>query len=151
MSSGQSMIFRRLNENDSDSLSKMLYSLPACEQQYFRPHGYDVDTLKQLVHKKRDRYFILLVNDTVAGYSMLRFFKGYSNPMFGICIYPSYHGLGFGSLLTRLTLNEAKTMGSTVVRLHVDSGNVKAYLLYVRCGFQVIAEDESIYFMEKKL
>jgi ribosomal protein S18 acetylase RimI-like enzyme len=61
---------------------------------------------------------------------------------------PSYRGLGIGQVLFKfLTDNCSK---SKPVRLEVLKTNTKAFIVYIKLGFEVIGETDRLYFMEHK-
>ena len=151
MSSEQSMIFRELTEQDIQQLYMLLMNLPEEQHRHFKPHPYTIEHLQSLFSPSLDRYYVLIFDGVLVGYSMLRFFKDYDNPMFGVCIHPLYQKRGLGGIMTRRTLDAAKESGCRYVRLHVQTDNPVAFRLYHRLGFRVIQSSKTQYLMEVPL
>lgn len=62
----------------------------------------------------------------------------------GLCVHPSSHGRGYGSLILDLLVASAETP----LRLAVDRTNSRAFEMYARRGFHVVRQTESCFFME---
>jgi len=67
---------------------------------------------------------------------------------FGVCILDKYQGKGYGKILIEKVLEEAKTKNIKKIKLSVDAGNSKAYLMYKKYGFETIKEKDGIIYME---
>ena len=61
---------------------------------------------------------------------------------------PSYRGKGVGQLLFKFLLNSCDR--SKPIRLEVLKSNTKAFIVYIKLGFEVIGETDKIYHMEYK-
>jgi len=67
---------------------------------------------------------------------------------FGVCILDKYQGKGYGKLLMEKVLEEVKTKNIKNIKLSVDAGNSKAYLMYKKYGFETMKEKDDIIYME---
>ncbi|HST30778.1 MAG TPA: GNAT family N-acetyltransferase, partial [Chthoniobacterales bacterium] len=84
----------------------------------------------------RDFYCIMLQEDNVVGYGMLRGWdEGYAIPSLGIALDPSVRGRGCSRALMNFLHDTAKKRGATKVRLKVDSRNRPAIELYRSLGY----------------
>jgi ribosomal-protein-alanine N-acetyltransferase len=84
----------------------------------------------------RDRYYVASQVDRVVGFSMLRGWdEGYAIPSFGILIDHRFHRRGIGRQLLEYTLDEARKLASSRVRLSVYASNHAALHLYESEGF----------------
>ena len=71
-----------LDEKFVQSLSSELERLSQSDKQYFRPHEFDVESIRSLREEKGNHYYIYLdESDEFAGYAML--------PIFGRCEIPT--------------------------------------------------------------
>ena len=134
MSLTSSILFRKATSSDAVQLSKMLNQLSDQDKRFFSPHAFDVQTLRELCSNTHDFYFVLVKNNQVIGYSMLRCFRT-DTPTFGCCIHPDHRGNGYSSILMQETLAAAKHYGFSKVILHVHTDNTVAYHLYEQHGF----------------
>lgn len=131
--------FRPVNENDVNQLYTLLNELPTDAKKFFHPHPFDKKTIMEICTSDKDHYFVMMLDDVVIGYSMLRLF-GYNIPSFGCCIRNQYNGMGFGSMLTIWTIQKAKELGYEKVILKVHRDNISALKMYKKVGFVVIGE-----------
>jgi len=143
-------LFRRLEEKDIYELYKMLNS---CKDngEYFRPHSFEKLKLKKLLREKLNHYFVLIINDKIIGYSMLRTFGIFPHPTFGGIIHKDHRGVGFGHSLLIHTLEKAKELNFEKVLLKVDEDNIIAINLYKKVGFKEIQKESNQYWMEIEL
>ena len=103
----------------------------------FHPFELTAQTAHALVTEAgADRYFGGWLGDELVALSMLRGFNdGYEVPSFGVLVDHVRHGQGIGREMTRETLERARRMGCSRVRLGVYRSNVRAHGLYVSLGF----------------
>jgi ribosomal protein S18 acetylase RimI-like enzyme len=85
--------------------------------------------------------------DNVIGYAHLDK-ENEGNIWFGVCILDNYQGKGYGKILIEKVLEEAKAKEIKKIKLSVDEGNSKAYLMYKKYGFEVVDEKNDIIYME---
>ena len=139
MSYEKSMVFRRVNTDDADQLYKLLNDRGGGNR-FFHPHRFNMKTLQEICRSKKDYYYVLVLNEKIIGYSMLRLF-GTDTPSFGCYINRRYRGDGYGTLITQWTLDEAYRMGYKEVILHVHRENYVAIGLYQKAGFMYADEE----------
>jgi len=124
-------------------LTEAYVNAPPCYSQYFTPFSFDVETLTELLTKKRlDLYFAIVKCKSVAGFYMLRGFdQGYEIPAYGVWIAPSFSGSG----LALMTLNHAvvtcKALGCQAIMLKVHPNNLHAKAIYEKYGFKQVNSD----------
>lgn len=135
------LIFRPLRKEDIDELHELLNNLSERAKLFFHPHPFDKKTLKELCSSERDHYFVLILDGKIIGYSMLRLFH-YTVPSLGCCIRNGYENRGYGTLLVRWTLEEAKRLGYKEVILHVYEENKAARRIYEKVGFKIIERND---------
>lgn len=143
------LICRPVVSNDVEALYAFFQEMSDPTKQFFHPHPFDRKTLQTICHSTTDHYFVMTLNDTIIGYSMLRLF-GYEIPSFGCCIHQNYRGKGYGLQLTKWTLAQAKELGYQKVILKVYKKNKPAFMMYKRLGFIIVGEtsDHQQYKME---
>jgi len=95
--------------------------------------------LKNICSGKKEHYYVMILDNQIIGYSMLRFF-GYKIPSYGCCIHKNYQERDYGNILTKWTLERAKEMGCEKVILKVYKDNIKAFNLYKKIGFEIECE-----------
>jgi [ribosomal protein S18]-alanine N-acetyltransferase len=97
-------------------------------------------TVEYIVEREhRDIYNILISGQRVIGFSMLRGFEdGYTIPSFGIIIDYRFQNLGLGKHLLSLTIDQAKSIGCTKVRLSVYQCNQAGWKIYQAIGFREV-------------
>lgn len=76
---GKSLRFERVNEENVNALAKMFSEQPTEAFEYFKPHDFDIKTLKGLAKDKSFLAYVVLVDHQVVGYFFQRsFFWGKS-------------------------------------------------------------------------
>ena len=141
------VVFRKIVKEDAEEVSTLLYGLSDESKEFFHPHAFNIETLKNVCDSV-DHHFVLIINNKIIGYSMLRFF-GYSTPSYGGCIHNDHQGKHYGTLLLFCTLKQARLYGLDQVRLRVNRSNRKAFHLYKKIGFVKTGEmrDDDIVMM----
>lgn len=85
----------------------------------------------------KDRYYLYENDGQLLAFSMLRGWdEGYAIPSFGIFVDHNMHGKGVGSLVLERTIDEARKLGCTKVRLSVFASNPAAFHIYQKAGFR---------------
>ena len=93
-----------MREVPAEKLEKFFAAQPEEAYEFFKPHGFDVTSIKKIQRLNSFLAYIMLDGDTVAGYCFIRSFfhgKGFRGRMVGI----SHRGRGLGTLMNRL-MNE---------------------------------------------
>jgi len=110
----------------------------AGESKYFHPHLFTDEALNRVVqYTGKDIYYILIEEDTVLGYGLLRGWdEGYKTPSLGIAIHPSARNTGLGTMFMHFLHTAARRNGATQVRLRVYPENVKGIKLYKDLGYK---------------
>lgn len=112
---------------------------------HFHPHTFDKETLLHILSEaQKDLYYIILFNNKIIGYGILRGMdEGYETPSLGIAIDKDYSGKGLGSLLMSFLETSARLHGYTKMRLRVNKDNQKAISLYEKLGYSFTISDEN--------
>lgn len=144
--------FRPVKKNDFDELYELLNGLTNDAKIFFHPHSFDKKSITEIYTSGNDHYFVMILDGKIIGYSMLRLF-GYKIPSFGCCIRSGYGGKGYGSMLTRWTIEKAKELGYEKVILKVHKDNAFAFQMYKTVGFTITGEipEKNEIKMEKQL
>jgi len=132
-----SLIIRKIQKNDINSLFNLLHNLSDTSKRFFRPHPIDKQTIKEICTSGKDHYFVMLLNNTMIGYSFLRLF-GHTTPSYGCCIDSQFEQKGYGSILTKWTIKTAKQLGYPKVMLKVYTENKIALNMYIKIGFEPV-------------
>jgi [ribosomal protein S18]-alanine N-acetyltransferase len=108
------------------------------DNKYFHPHPFTDEALNRVVqYTGRDIYYILVEEDNVLGYGLLRGWdEGYKIPSLGVAIHPSARKTGLGTMFMHFLHAAARRNGATQVRLRVYPDNIKALELYKRIGYK---------------
>lgn len=116
-------LFARLHEND--------------DEHFFHPHPLTADeAAARSSYSGRDFYCVMLLEDEVIGYGMLRGWdEGYSIPSLGIALDPATRGRGYSRVLMNFLHKIAKQRGAERIRLKVDPRNRPAIELYRSLGY----------------
>ena len=116
----------------------------AGDEKYFHPHPLsDVEAKKRTQYSGKDLYYVLLENNEILGYGMLRGWdEGYDVPSLGIVIHPSMRGFGLGILFVHFLHVVARRKGVSKVRLKVYPDNASAISLYKKLGYTFQAENK---------
>lgn len=148
----ESLLIRKVQKNDVDDLHTLFKELSEEDKQFFHPHPFDKQSLKEICNSVKDHYFVMIFSNKTIGYSMLRFFD-YKIPSFGIYIHNSFRNMGYGTFLTQWTLNKAKQLGCKKVILKTYKNNIGAQQIYEIVGFVIVGEteDKKQYRMEVNL
>ena len=104
---------------------------------FFHPHPLTAEeATARANYSGRDFYCVMLQDNEVAGYGMLRGWdEGYEIPSLGIAIDPSVRGRGYSRTLMSFLHDTAKKRGAAKVRLKVGSRNRAALELYRSLGY----------------
>ncbi len=151
MKSYESLNFRFLEKNDVYEVLEILLNLSEKNKEFFHPHDFNVETLNENLNSS-DHYFVLTLNNQIIGYSFLRLF-GYETPSFGCCIRNGYEKKGYGTIITKLTIDKARELGYSKIILKIYKENTPAQKIYKKLGFKTIGEteDKKQYKMELNL
>jgi ribosomal protein S18 acetylase RimI-like enzyme len=103
----------------------------------FDPFPLTAQTAQRIANRRGvDRYFGAERGQDLLGMTMLRGWdEGFAVPSFGILIDREQRGRGLGAAMTETTIEEARRLGASAVRLSVYTANETALGLYQRLGF----------------
>lgn len=151
MNSNESLYLRSFEKNDINHVLNILQNLSEKNKNFFHPHDFDLETLNENINSD-DHYFVLTHDNDIVGYSLLRLF-GYETPSFGCCIKKGFENKGYGTLITKMTIEKAKDLGYNKVILKTYKKNISAQKIYKKLGFKKIGEtkDKKQYKMELNL
>lgn len=130
---------KKLSVEMEDSLLMFFRALQnAGDDKYFHPHAFNRQELEKiLTHRVDDLYFVMLEDERVIGYAMLRGWdEGYSIPSLGISIHPEMRDKGLGKTFMQFLHSAARLRNSSKIRLKVYPENVKALKLYRKLGYK---------------
>lgn len=105
--------------------------------------------------KKDDSCLVAEVNNKIVGAVWTRIMDDYGHidnktPSFAIAMYKEYRGMGIGTELMKRMLSILRENGYEKASLSVQKVNY-AYKMYLKLGFEVIAEKEEELIMLKRL
>jgi ribosomal protein S18 acetylase RimI-like enzyme len=139
-----------LTSSRINKLFKRLASLD--EKEYFHPHKFDRETIKNLQNELGNHYYLYFdESDRFVGYGMLRTFNKYEIPTLGCVIWKEYRGMKHGKKIVSELIEKAKELGYKKIRLSVYPGNVVALHIYQSFGFHNIGTIGKQLFMEVDL
>lgn len=106
-------------------------------EEFFHPHPLTAEEANvRSNYTGRDFYCVMLQDNGVVGYGMLRGWdEGYAIPSLGIAVDSSVRGRGCGRALMNFLHEMAKERGANKVRLKVDPRNGPAIELYRSLGY----------------
>jgi RimJ/RimL family protein N-acetyltransferase len=136
---------RHLDEESTERLADFLEELDASGAAgFFHPHAFTQEAIKEILAQAiRDQYYIVLDDQGVVAYGMLRGWdEGYDIPSLGIALSGRARGSGLADLLMRFLHHAAREAGATRVRLTVYAENLPAVRLFERCGY--VFEEEAV-------
>ncbi len=121
---------------DTQWIQPLLEMLDTVDGRLFHPHPFSRESIEPLV-ESRDEYWLLVKEQTVVGYGMLRGWEeGYAIPSLGIAVSDSHQGRGHGKQIMRFLHDRAIKRGAARVRLTVAVDNLKAQALYRNLGYR---------------
>jgi [ribosomal protein S18]-alanine N-acetyltransferase len=106
---------------------------------FFHPHKFDYNSIKEMLEKKKKDVYVLMVeDDIILGYGMLRGWdEGYDIPSLGIIIDEIHRGKGLSIELMNFLYRIAKSKKSKFIRLTVEKDNYSAISLYQKLGYEL--------------
>jgi ribosomal-protein-alanine N-acetyltransferase len=112
---------------------------------FFHPHNMEYNTIKSiLTNNKNDKYKIVLFENKIIGYGILRGWdEGFEIPSLGIIIDKDYRGLGLSKLLINYLEFIAKISKSEKIRIVVHKNNLVAYNLYKKMNYEFTSYNEN--------
>jgi ribosomal protein S18 acetylase RimI-like enzyme len=110
---------------------------------FFHPFALCRETAESLISTPRlDRFYLLLSHDQIVGFSMLRGWdEGFVIPSLGMFIHFRRQGRGWGKILLEHTVEDARRLDCSEVKLTVYAGNVIAHNLYKSYGFVEVVRE----------
>lgn len=99
-------IYRKLLDSDALSLHKLVDSQAPADLDFFKPHGFDMDSIKR---QFRNRAFLMMgafEGEQMVGYFFLRFFAN-KKCFVGRLIDHKYRGRGIGREMNKIMYNTA--------------------------------------------
>jgi RimJ/RimL family protein N-acetyltransferase len=128
--------FRLLAGQDASLLAELLSGQRRDYMRQFVPFAFEATAIRSLLDDAGpDRYWGIEADDRLVGLVMLRGFRGYSRPSFGLAIAEEYSGRGIGRAALDFALAWCRSEGIGEVMLKVADDNVTARRLYEKRGF----------------
>jgi len=116
-----SFSFRRLDPSEAFSLYDLIRSQKASDLDYFRPHSFDLTSIKKQFNVRSFLLMGTFDEDKLVGYFFLRFFAN-KKCFVGRLIDENYRGRGIGPVMNKIMYETAWRMGfrclSTISRLN---------------------------------
>lgn len=116
---GQPALMRALQGSDVGRLHAFLTALPADHLRYFRPHGFDVTSLRRVLLSRAFLNYGLFVGEDLVGYALLKVAPT-GSAFIGLLVHPDFLGKGLGTFITRFLYWQAAVAGlrarSTICR-----------------------------------
>ncbi len=105
---------------------------------FFHPHEMDYNSILSILsNKKNDKYKIVIHEDRVIGYGILRGWdEGFEIPSLGIMVDKDFRGIGLSKTIMKFLESNAKIMGAKKIRIVVHKDNQVAYNLYKSLNYE---------------
>lgn len=159
LKNGTEGLIRPLTSADGEALADFYATLRPEDERFYCPHPLTREAALKKAADAESPTFVCAVlalpDGTIAGYAWFRWKEGQAQSTFGICISPSFQGLGAGRALLSSINRIAAGVGPNVMSLTVQKANPRAFALYRDMGFHVVREqlrrsdDEPEYYMER--
>jgi len=101
--------YRELTRADAGDLFHLIGDQPDSDLEYFRPHGFDLDSIQRQMKKVSFLMMGVFSNDTLVGYFFLRFFAN-RKCFVGRLIDKEYRGKGIGAVMNDIMYETAWRM-----------------------------------------
>ncbi len=123
-------------------LCKVILSDEHSYRQYFEPFKITESQFLSLISSaESDQYRVILVDDRVAGFFMLRGLdEGFVIPSFGVYISSCYANKGLSKLALSYSIAWCIINNIKKIRLSVHPNNIHAIQTYIRAGFDSTGE-----------
>jgi RimJ/RimL family protein N-acetyltransferase len=120
---------------------------------FFHPHEMNYDSIFSILsNKKNDKYKIVIYEDRVIGYGILRGWdEGFEIPSLGIMIDKDFRGIGLSKTIMKFLESTARIMGAKKIRIVVHKDNQVAYNLYKSLNYEFETYNENQLISFKKI
>ena len=128
----------KVSPSFQSGLSRLFFEIKHSDYgQHFHPHPLTAKAALDICqYEGKDFYCVLVKNDKVIGYGLLRGWdEGYEIPSLGIALSPDVLGSGYGLHLMKFLHEVAKKRGAGFIRLKVYKDNQRAISLYKKLGY----------------
>lgn len=115
----------RLKDVPTDKIANFFAAQPEDAYTFFKPHGFDVKSLKKLQRNRSFLAYVLMENGQVSAYCFLRSFfmgKGFRGRMVGM----DFRGRGLGTLMNKMMNDVGFGIGLRLFET-VSKDNVASY------------------------
>lgn len=115
----------RLRDVPTDKMANFFAAQPEDAYTFFKPHGFDVKSLKKLQRNRSFLAYVLMANGQVSAYCFLRSFfmgKGFRGRMVGM----DFRGRGLGTLMNKMMNDVGFGIGLRLFET-VSKDNVASY------------------------
>lgn len=115
----------RLRDVPTDKMANFFAAQPEDAYTFFKPHGFDVKSLKKLQRNRSFLAYVLMENGQVSAYCFLRSFfmgKGFRGRMVGM----DFRGRGLGTLMNKMMNDVGFGIGLRLFET-VSKDNVASY------------------------
>lgn len=137
---------RKLSIMDLEKLIKIWNEDPEEYSKYFIPFKMKYENLKEILNKSnKDLFFVICVDNNIAGFFMLRGFdEGFNIPSYGVWISSKYSNKGLAKLSLYYSITVCKVSGIKKLMLKVHPNNKIAFTMYKKLGFIETGFDKNI-------
>lgn len=145
--SGKQVIYRGVRKEDAESLYQHQYTI--VRETYFTTlypeeliHNIErkMERIQEILDHPVNFQIVAVVDEAIVGQVEVRIVKNHlkykHRANIGISVARDYWGMGIGSSLMKLALDQAKENGFEQLELGVCSDNERAIYLYQKYGFQ---------------
>lgn len=108
--STEKVLLREARVEDAEALAEFFARQPEEDFEFFRPHGFDVETLRKLLKRTSFMMFVADKDSQIVGYFFLRSFV-HGQTYLGKMVDHEHQGQGIGKLMCKAAMDVALTLG----------------------------------------
>ncbi|MHA1506963.1 MAG: GNAT family N-acetyltransferase [Candidatus Asgardarchaeia archaeon] len=155
---GKKVRLRIANKGDQERIWEMLSSLSDETLKYFRPEGFTLEDVDNIISMIKDRRIVMIIaeeerTEKVLGYVLLKFFNEPSMrhmAELSIVVRDEWQGRGLGTKLMENIIYLARGFMLRKVVLTVFADNEAAIHLYRKFGFEIEGVFKKEYFVNNR-
>ncbi len=108
--STEKVLLREARVEDAEALAEFFARQPEEGFEFFRPHGFDVETLRKLLKRTSFMMFVADKDSQIVGYFFLRSFV-HGQTYLGKMVDHEHQGQGIGKMMCKAAMDVAVTLG----------------------------------------
>lgn len=150
----KSIIIKPLAKSDVEAILEEIRSESSDYMKNLNPYNWkDESFTNAVLHKKKDQFNGIFINNIPVGFSMLRGLdEGYDIPSYAVWISRKYHSFGLASLALNHAYTVCKINGIKTMMVKIHPKNIKCIKYHENFGFRYnrndISSDHMIYHIE---